>query len=72
MTNDHKKENVYYSLCTSLQQYIFPEQKTNLELRNTLEKIISSKKADVGILIIGTQDDIVLIKADNFYLNKKD
>lgn len=66
------KKKTFIILFALLCSNIFSQNKTNLELGNTLEKIISSKKSDVGILIIGTQNDIVSIKADNFYLNKKD
>lgn len=66
------KKKILILLLALFSIHVFSQKKTNLELKNTLEKIISNKKTEVGILIIGTQNDIISIKTDNFYLNKKD
>lgn len=46
---------------------IFAQNKENSDLKNTIQKIILGKKADVGISIIGIENDIVSINADQLY-----
>lgn len=46
---------------------ISAQTKENLHLKNTLQKIILNKKAQVGISIIGTENDYVSINDDLLY-----
>ncbi|UFH32502.1 class A beta-lactamase [Chryseobacterium sp. C-71] len=46
---------------------VFSQKKINLELKNTLEKIVSNKKAEVGISIIGSGNDVVSINDNKLY-----
>lgn len=55
------KKKIFTLLFAVLCLNVFAQKKENLDLKNTIQKIILGKKADVGISIIGTENDIVSI-----------
>lgn len=61
------KKKTFTLLFIILCLNIFAQNKENSDLKNTIQKILSNKKADVGISIIGTENDQVSINADQLY-----
>lgn len=61
------KKKTFILLLALFSIHVFSQKKTNLELKNTLEKIVSNKKAEVGISIIGHGNDVVSINDNKLY-----
>lgn len=61
------KKKTFILLLALFSIHVFSQKKTNLELKNTLEKIISNKKAEVGISIIGLENEVVSINDNKLY-----
>jgi beta-lactamase class A len=61
------KKKTFTLLLALFSIHVFSQKKTNLELKNTLEKIILNKKAEVGISIIGHGNDVVSINDNQLY-----
>ncbi|MCU7616623.1 class A beta-lactamase [Chryseobacterium sp. PBS4-4] len=62
-----EQKKILMFVLAFLCQQLFSQTNRNNLLEEKIHKIISSKKAIIGVSIIGTENDLVSINADQFY-----